>query len=83
MVNPKLTIGFGDNALRKVKSSKTEAIKIFFTVLDSCTDLKPVSYTHLDVYKRQGMESSHPPTTPVMALVPPGPVVTHTAAMRP
>lgn len=40
MVNPKLTIGFGDNALRKVKSSKTEAIKTFFTVLDSCTDLK-------------------------------------------
>lgn len=40
MVNPKLTIGFGDNALRKVKSSKTDAIKTFFTVLDSCTDLK-------------------------------------------
>jgi hypothetical protein len=29
-----------------------------------------------------GMESSHPPTTPVMALVPPGPVVTQTAAIR-
>ena len=29
-----------------------------------------------------GMESSQAPTTPVMALVPPGPVVTHTAAMR-
>ena len=40
MVNPKFTIGFGDNALRKVKSSKAEAIKTFFTVLDSCTDLK-------------------------------------------
>ena len=28
-----------------------------------------------------GMESSQPPTTPVMALVPPGPVVTQTAAI--
>ena len=29
-----------------------------------------------------GMESSQPPTTPVSAFVPPGPVVTHSAAMR-
>ncbi|MHB9139009.1 MAG: hypothetical protein ACYC4Q_06365 [Victivallaceae bacterium] len=30
-----------------------------------------------------GMESSQPPSTPVIAFVPPGPLVTHTAAIFP
>ena len=45
--------------------------------------LAVVSYRTCPDNTSMGMESSHPPTTPVMALVPPGPVVTQTAAMRP
>ena len=41
-----------------------------------------VSYRTWPEMMNMGMESSQPPTTPVSALVPPGPVVTQTAAMR-
>ena len=40
-----------------------------------------VSYLTCPLIINIGIESSQPPTTPVSALVPPGPVVTHTAAI--
>ncbi len=44
-------------------------------------DIAVVSYLTCPEMTIIGIESNQPPTTPVMAFVPPGPVVTHNAAI--
>lgn len=50
-VNPKLIKDFGDNTLRKVKSDKSDALKIARYALDNWTDLK--QYCHMDQIRNQ------------------------------
>ena len=50
-VNPKLIKDFGDNSLRKVKSDKSDAVKIARYALDSWTDLK--QYCIMDEIRNQ------------------------------